>query len=172
VAGRRLYFQLVAAALIVAIALWMLWRTWQDQQRAEAASGVHDHGPAHHGDHGHGHSEGVRRIDTGHGVIAVEVFEEGVPPRWRIRAEKGHAWAAKDVAVVTERPDGARQAFTFADRGGYLESVDEIPEPHAFMARLCLPAGSTQRGAANGRPSQQLPVPASRLVLIIRFFRE
>jgi nickel/cobalt transporter (NicO) family protein len=135
------YFQLVSAGLIIAIALWMLWRTWRDQQSAKAASSEHDHGHDHHHDHGHSHGEDIRRIDTGHGVIAVEVFEDGVPPRWRIRSEKEHAWAARDVTVVTERPDGARQAFTFIDRGGYLESVDEIPEPHEFMARVSVGHG-------------------------------
>lgn len=131
------YFQLASAAVIIAIALWMLRRTWQDQQRARAASGTHDHGHDHH----HGHGEDIRRIDTGHGVIAVQVFEDGVPPRWRIRTEKGQARSAKGVTVTTERPDGARQAFTFVDRGGCLESVDEIPEPHEFMARVSLGHG-------------------------------
>ncbi|WP_371349197.1 nickel/cobalt efflux transporter [Ancylobacter sp. IITR112] len=148
------YFQLASAAIIIGIALWMLWRTWEDQQRAKAAAGGHDHshghdhGPGHAHDDGHGHCHGdhthgedIRRIDTGHGVIAIEVFEDGVPPRWRIRTERGHGWAANDVTVVIERPDGARQAFTFADRGGYLESVDEIPEPHEFMARISLGHG-------------------------------
>lgn len=149
------YFQLVSAAVIIAIALWMLWRTWQDQKAAKAAAGhshdgrhgshAHgDHGHHHPHDHGHGHAHGeeTRRIDTGHGVIAVEVFEDGVPPRWRVRTERGHAWKAGDVTIVTERPDGARQAFAFADRGRYLESVDEIPEPHEFMARISLGHGN------------------------------
>jgi nickel/cobalt exporter len=139
------WFQLASGAIIIAIALWMLWRTWDDQRRARDAAGEHGHHHGHdhnHGhDHGHAHSEDIRRIDTGHGVIAVEVVEEGVPPRWRIRTERGHAWAADEVTVVTERPDGARQAFTFVDRGGYLESVDEIPEPHEFMARVSLGHG-------------------------------
>jgi nickel/cobalt exporter len=138
------YLQLLSAAIIIAIALWMLWRTWQDQQRAKAAAEGHTHGDDHH--HRHDHSRGhddhhhgdARRIDTGHGVISVEVFEDGVPPRWRIRSERGHPWAAGEVTIVTERPDGARQAFVFTDRGGYLESVDEIPEPHEFMARVSL----------------------------------
>nr|WP_313533782.1 nickel/cobalt efflux transporter [Brucella anthropi] len=149
------YFQLASAVIIIGIALWMLWRTWQDQQAAKAAAG-HSHGGHHgshsHGDHGHdhghshdheghAHGEDVRRIDTGHGFIAVEVFEEGVPPRWRIRTERGHAWKASDVTVVTERPDGARQAFAFVDKGGFIESVDEIPEPHEFMARVSLGHG-------------------------------
>jgi len=133
------YFQLASAVLIIAIALWMLWRTWRDQQSAKAASGDHDH--RHDSGRAHGHGEDIRRIDTGHGVIAVQVFEDGVPPRWRIRIEKGQAWAARDVTVITERPNGARQAFTFVDHGGYLESVDEIPEPHEFMARVSLGHG-------------------------------
>jgi nickel/cobalt exporter len=140
------YFQLASAAIIIGIALWMLWRTWEDQRRAKAAAGGRAHGHHHdhghsHAPHGHAHDEDIRRIDTGHGVVAVVVFEDGVPPRWRIRTERGHAWAASDVTVVTERPNGARQAFTFADRGGYLESVDEIPEPHEFMARVSLGHG-------------------------------
>ena len=128
------YFQIASAALILSIAVWMLWRTWQDQQRAKQASGDHDH-------HGHDHGPDIRRIDTGHGVIAVEVFEDGVPPRWRIRTEKGHPWAAQDVTLVTERPDGSRQAFALQARDGYLESVDEIPEPHEFLARVSLGHG-------------------------------
>ncbi len=137
------YFQLASAVVIVAIALWMFWRTWEEQRRAQAAAGDHEHAHSHHhGGHGHNaHGEDLRRIDTGHGVVAVEVFEDGVPPRWRIRTERGQAWTAEDVTIVTERPDGARQVFTFMDRGGILESVDEIPEPHEFMARVSLGHG-------------------------------
>jgi nickel/cobalt exporter len=147
------YFQLASAAIIIGIALWMLSRTWQDQRRAQAAAGGHAHGHDHHHDHGHGHShahddhhahehgEEIRRIDTGHGVVAMEIFEDGVPPCWRIRTERGHAWAAGDVTVVTERLDGARQAFTFVNHGDFLESTDPIPEPHEFIARLSLGHG-------------------------------
>lgn len=136
------YFQLASAAVIIAIALWMLWRTWREQQEAKAAAGGHRHGHDHGHDHHHHHGGDVRRIDTGHGVIAVEVFEDGGPPRWRIRTERGHAWKAGDVTVVTERPDGTRQGFAFVDRGGFLESRDEIPEPHEFMARVSLGHGN------------------------------
>ena len=129
--GMEPYFQIVSAALIIGIALWMLWRIWQDQRRAAAAGGHH-----------HGHGEDVRRIDTGHGVLALEIFETGVPPRWRLRSESGPGWPAKAVTIETERPDGRRQAFAFADRGGCLESVEEVPEPHEFMARLRLAHGS------------------------------
>lgn len=143
------YFQLASAAIIIGIALWMLWRTWQDQRAAKAAAG-HNHGSHGHShddehDHSHGHhahGEDIRRIDTGDGMIAVEVFEDGVPPRWRIRTERGHKWNAADVTIATERPDGSRQPFIFIDRGDYLESIDEIPEPHEFMARVSLGHGN------------------------------
>ena len=126
------YFQLLSAVIIIAIALWMLWRTWQDQRNASAAAGARSHA----------HAAELRRIDTGHGTITLDIFEDGVPPRWRLRAEKGHGWAARDVALVTQRGDGASQAFSFADRGAYLESVEEIPEPHEFKARLSLSHGA------------------------------
>jgi cation diffusion facilitator family transporter len=70
------------------------------------------------------------------GVVALEVFEDGVPPRFRLRAESGQALAAASCAVETVRPDGARQRFGFVERDGFLESVEEIPEPHAFVATV------------------------------------
>ena len=75
------------------------------------------------------------------------MFEDGVPPRFRITAEAGSLPAAPDLTIETIRPDGSRQLFAFADRGAYLESRDEIPEPHAFVAHLAL----TEAGAVATR---------------------
>jgi nickel/cobalt exporter len=139
------YFQVASAVIIIGMAFWMLRRTWQDQQRskAEGSGPHHDHTHGHGHDHGHahGHGEEVRRIDTGHGMVVLEIFESGVPPRWRVYSESGPTWTARDVTVEIERPDGRRQPFSFVDRGSYLESIDEIPEPHEFMARLKLVHG-------------------------------
>ncbi len=131
------YLQLASAVIVLGVGLWMIWRT---RREADAEAG---HGHNHDHDHGHSHDHAeLRRIETGHGSAVLEVFEDGVPPRWRLRSERGHTWAAADVLVVTERRDLSRQAFAFVDRGSYLESVDEIPEPHAFTARLSLGHGS------------------------------
>jgi nickel/cobalt exporter len=154
------YLEVASAVLIIGIALWMLWRTRREQHGAHAHEYDHGRGHAHphahdhcdynhshdhHHDHAHdAHShahESARRIDTGHGAIAVEVFEDGVPPVWRIRSLRGQRWAADEVQVATERPGGTRQTFRFADRGDYLESVDEIPEPHEFLAHVSLGHG-------------------------------
>ncbi|MGE8131686.1 nickel/cobalt efflux transporter [Methylobacterium sp. NPDC080182] len=119
------YFQLASAMLIVGIALWMAWRTWREQH--------HDH---------HHHDE-AKHVTTGTGLLTLEVFEDGVPPRWRVRAERGDLPSTGDLLIETVRPDGSRQAFTFANGGDFLESLETIPEPHAFTARVRLmePAG-------------------------------
>src|SRR5574340_865550 len=126
------YFQVASGMLIVAVAAWLLWRTWRQQHACF-------HGHDHDHEHDHHHDE-AKRIDMGHGVVRLEVFEEGVPPRFRLYRESrhGHAWTADQVRIETERPDGSRQSFTFVARDGFLESEQEIPEPHEFVARLRL----------------------------------
>jgi cation diffusion facilitator family transporter len=112
----------------------------------------HGHGPSHGHTHGHSHGLGadqghhdhdeeVRRLDTAQGMLTLEIFEDGVPPRFRVRPETGVALAVSDLSVETIRTDGARQLFGFEDRGGFLQSRDEVPEPHAFTARLRLGSG-------------------------------
>lgn len=122
------YLQVISAVLIIGTAIWMMWRTWRQQQLAD-----HDHSHDHH------HEE-TKLIDTGHGVVKLEVFEDGVPPRFRLYSESKHGrlWAAAEVKIETERSDGVRQLFGFIQRDGFLESDQEIPEPHEFVARLSL----------------------------------
>src|SRR6202035_2307978 len=48
----------------------------------------------------------------------------------------GPALTAQAALVETIRPDGTRQLFIMRDRGDFLESVAEIPEPHAFTANV------------------------------------
>jgi nickel/cobalt exporter len=131
------YFQVVSAVLIVAIAAWMVWRTWKQQHAC-----FHNHDHDHDHDHGQAHDD-AKRIDTGHGAVRLEVFEHGVPPRFRLYSESdhGHAWAADQVKLDTERADGSRQAFTFVQRDGFVESEQEVHEPHEFVARLRLGHG-------------------------------
>ena len=62
-----------------------------------------------------------------------------MPPRFRLFAENpSHAWTADQVYIETERADGTQQSFQFVQRDGFVESTDEIPEPHEFMVRLHL----------------------------------
>ncbi|CAB3801941.1 CDF family Co(II)/Ni(II) efflux transporter DmeF [Pararobbsia alpina] len=103
----------------------------------------HNHGHGHHHGHSdHAHEDEVQKIFAPSGVFAVSIFEEGVPPVFRITpATESSRLDASAVSVMTIRPDGTQQVFAMADRGGYLESMDAIPEPHAFKAIVRMPDG-------------------------------
>lgn len=106
----------------------------------------HDHSHGHSHGHDHDHAEEPRRIELGRSTLSIEVFEDNVPPRFRVRADIGALPTASDLTIETIRPDGSRQLFSFEAKGGYkdgyrdgyLESRDEIPEPHAFLATVRL----------------------------------
>jgi cation diffusion facilitator family transporter len=105
------------------------------------SGGRHRHGRGRsHAHAGHNHDEAHQIITTA-GIVILEVFEDGVPPRFRLRAEAGPVLTAQAASVETIRPDGARQLFAMQDQGGYLESVEEIPEPHAFTAHVRMGEG-------------------------------
>ena len=131
------YFQVASGILIIAIAAWMLHRTWKHQRDYEASHGHHHH-----------HDE-TRIIDTGHGLVKLEIYEVGQPPRFRLSSQSAHAlshYGPKDVSVETKRPDGSVQQFTFAVRDDFLESTTDIPEPHGFSATLQLAHGDHSHG--------------------------
>jgi len=132
------YFQLASAVIIIGVAVWMLRRTYREHQRELAHEHEHDH-------HDHGHDES-RRIETGHhGIAWLEIDEHEGSPRFRLRFESHEKPAAlplpEEVSVETTRPDGSRALFRFAVKGSSLESIDDIPEPHTFTARLRLSHG-------------------------------
>ena len=107
-------------------------------------------GGAHHHDHAHGHSHGpadrhhdhdqAHSLATSAGPLTLEIFEDGVPPRFRLSCA-GKELSAIEMSVETVRPDGVRQTFAMTSCSGYLESVDEIPEPHSFTVRVSLQRG-------------------------------
>ena len=98
----------------------------------------HGHGHAHGHARGHDHGDEPRQIEIGRSTLEVEVFEDNVPPRFRVMADNGALPSASDLSIETIRPDGSRQQFSFQARDGYLESRDVIPEPHAFLAEIRL----------------------------------
>jgi nickel/cobalt exporter len=130
------YFQIASGVIIAGIAVWMIVRT----NRERRAAAGHHHGPVGDGAHG-----GVM-IDTGHGNCEVSIFETGVPPCFRLyfydRAQRpAQLFHAREVSIETVRPDGAKQGFAFTEKGDFLESTTDIPEPHEFKATLTLAHG-------------------------------
>ncbi len=121
------YLQLISAVIIIGVALWMLWRIWQDQ-RASA--------------HSHDHGQEIRTIDTGHGTLKLEIFEDGVQARFRIQQVKAAKLTIDQVIIVTTRPNSEETTYLFVERDGYLESTKDILEPHEFRVWLLV----TQHG--------------------------
>ena len=125
------YFMLLSALVVLGVSIWMFLRTRAD----EAAAKAHQHAP---------HAGKV--INTGHDIVELEVFETGAPPRFRLHAYD-HAMAAKAfdanvyVTLETIRPDGTKQGFDLQPVGLFMESKQEIPEPHAFEVVLSLGHG-------------------------------
>lgn len=124
------YLQIGSAVFIYALALWMFLRTRREVGEA--------HGHVHSHDHHHGHDE-VFILDAGHGKVELSIFEEGVPPVFRLRVAPGaHLPDAADVKLETIRADGTLQSFDFVSKPGFLESRDPIPEPHEFEVVITL----------------------------------
>jgi nickel/cobalt transporter (NicO) family protein len=117
------YFQIASAVIIIGVAIWMAWRTWREQ------NAEHDH---------HHHHDEAQRIATRNGMLMLSIFEDGVPPHFRIESESGALPTPEEISLDTIRDDATSQTFGFIAKAGYLESADEIPEPHAFEARLSL----------------------------------
>ncbi len=99
-----------------------------------SSGGHHHHGHSHGGHAEHDHDE-AHLIKTSAGELILEVFEEGVPPRFRLRAASGLR-PSGTTRIITERPGGVTQEFSLLSRPEFLESVEEIPEPHAFTAYI------------------------------------
>ncbi|MFZ6849066.1 CDF family Co(II)/Ni(II) efflux transporter DmeF [Undibacterium sp. RuRC25W] len=100
----------------------------------------HDHGHAHHDEehhHSDDHADETQYIQSDAGTLALSIFEDGVPPVFRVKQlSDNDLLLAEDLTVVTIRPDGLRQTFIFAQHDGFLESTAAIPEPHAFDVEL------------------------------------
>lgn len=129
------------ACLGLAVNIASAWLLSRGDDHHHHHGHAHAHEPAHdRGEHGH---DERHRIAWPGGMAELEVFEDGVPPRFRLRAEAGSTLPAHSTSIETLRPDGSRQHFRMVDRGAYLESGDEIPEPHAFTAKVRI-AGAEQ----------------------------
>lgn len=141
------WFPRIAGGALLMFGLFHVYRQFSGNGHGHSHRvGGHDHADhADDDDHAHG-PHGGRLVDTGHGKIELSVFETGVPPRFRLyfTDAKGEESAPPLPAIIglnTLRPDATRQVFTFESRPGYLESNENIPEPHEFTVFVELKHG-------------------------------
>lgn len=128
------WVEIVASLALMGFGGWIAIAAWRDLR----GSG-HGHGQGHSHDlsnlQGAGsiHGPELQKIETEHGMVELSIFEEGIPPRFRLTGNFGDSAVAQ-----TLRDDGTKQDFRFSKRGDYWESIDEIPEPHQFAVTLCM----------------------------------
>ncbi|GGC69186.1 nickel/cobalt efflux transporter [Undibacterium terreum] len=126
------YIMLLSGSIVIAVALWMLWRTRQDELAAKA----HQHA-----------LHGGQVISTGHGMLELLIFEDGVPPVFRLYAYDEHERPIpfsqeQEITLKTQRPDGSENSFTMVPHKDYLQSSESIPEPHEFKVLLSVSHGT------------------------------
>jgi hypothetical protein len=157
------FIDTAASVALIGFGGWIAISSWRELSRGGG------HGHSHRHDRGHGHSHyssfllgpehtgihgpELQRIDTGHGIIELSIFEHDVPPRFRLSGSE-----ADRVQVETRRQSGARQVFSFAKRGAFWESVDEIPEPHSFDVTVTLDHGGQARSYARVSPKRTMTI--------------
>lgn len=125
----------LSSIALIAFGAWIGVMAWRD---------LHIHGGHGHTHRGHGHEPrktsthgpDLQRVTTENGVIELSIFEDGVPPRFRLTGP-----VLSPITVQTLREGGERENFLFENHGVYWESVDEISEPHEFAVSLIIDHG-------------------------------
>jgi cation diffusion facilitator family transporter len=132
----------VAGLMVNIVSAWLLSGSdhGHDHDHSHGHGDGHNHSDHEHSDHARGSEH--RDIRTAQGVVDLSIFEQDTPPRFRVAFAAPPAGdSAGPPGLETQRPDGTRQSFSFVNRGGYWESAEEIPEPHAFKVSLRLADG-------------------------------
>jgi cobalt-zinc-cadmium efflux system membrane fusion protein len=147
---KKLQFALIPLILLLgAFAVW-----WILQQPAGQTADPHGH--AHgdepgHGEHDHdkaAHDDahtptvqpregprGGKLLGDDHFAVEVTIYEEGVPPQFRVFAyHDGRLLPAAETKVIVElrRLDGETSTFSFRPEGDALVGEGVVAEPHSF----------------------------------------
>jgi len=132
------YFQLASAVVIVAVAAWVLWRTWRGQPRPRGAH-EHDHGHSHPHPHDHGHDHGHDHAHP-HQHGHEGALERLVHPELQDAHEREHA--AEIARRFAHRRVTTSQLVVFGLTGGLIPCPASIT-----VLLLCLQLKKLALGA-------------------------
>jgi membrane fusion protein, heavy metal efflux system len=129
----------VPLAVLFAVLLALLLLSACQSPPAEHSHGDHDD----HGDHAEEEKRkgphGGRLLRSGDFALEVTIFEDGVPPEFRLYPRlRGEPVALDEVSVtlaltrINGLPGGQVDRHTFAPDGDALRSPDAVYEPHSF----------------------------------------
>lgn len=155
------YKSWLAVAIVVVLGAMLGWTILQkDKPQAIDEHGHAEH--AHGGDHAdEDHHEdakqappakgphGGRLFSAGRFALEVTIFEDGVPPEFRLFPTLDGKPLAPDQAQVTltlERLGRAPQMIHFKPQGDFLQGDAEVVEPHSFKVAIeAVQGGQTHR---------------------------
>ena len=138
---KRFHPVALAAGLTIALALAGCGQGSSPAEPAgETSAADYERGP-HNG----------RMLRDGDFALEVTIFEDGVPPEFRVYAyRKDKPISPRDVrlAVVLKRLDGEVNRFAFTPESDYLRGNGPVTEPHSFDVRVdASEGGRTHRWA-------------------------
>lgn len=122
---------------------------------SHAEDGHDDHG-AEHDDHGaesksaDSGPHGGKLVTFGEYVVEVAIFEDGVPPEFRlyVSAENSDAAALDPTGTTIELTRADRvDKFTFRQTGDFITSNETIGEPHEFDVSITVRIGGREYSA-------------------------
>jgi nickel/cobalt transporter (NicO) family protein len=137
------YLQVVSAVMIVAVAGWMLWRTWRAGMVRDRFTPQHDHGHDHH--HGHGHPH----------VFAYGQHHHGHDAHGHVHPHATHAHRA---------PPGA-EVFELVAPG--YQDPHELAHANDIRRRFAKRDVTTGQIVIFGLTGGLIPCPASITVLLL-----
>ena len=80
-----------------------------------------------------------RLLREGDFALEITIFEDGVPPQYRLYAYQGGEPVKPDTVEATielHRLDGEVNRFAFTANGDHLGSPDTVTEPHSFDVKV------------------------------------
>ena len=101
---------------------------------------------------------GGRMLRDGDFALEITIFEDGVPPQYRVYATRhGEPVAASEITltVTLKRLGGKVDRFAFRPQGNVLVGQGVVEEPHSFDVEVVAVEG--------GRGSSTTPWPTSTL---------
>lgn len=126
----------IAAVLILGAALG--WGILRGQPVASTEEDEHGHSDESGHDEARG-PHGGKLFRDGDYTLEIKIFEDGVPPEFRIytyRKDQALPAAQSTVQVTLDRLGREPQAIRFTPQGAYLRGDAEVVEPHSFKVAI------------------------------------
>ncbi len=135
---------IILTLIVAGVAGASSYLAWSSGWLAPAPAETDEHGHAEHGPGEHGGEpergpHGGRLLESGDFAIELTIFEDGLPPQYRVYAyHDGVPVPPAEVQLQIElaRLGGRTDLITFSPEGDYLRGNEVVEEPHSFDVKV------------------------------------